>query len=100
MARPHWRERYSQCASRSATAVATERMGISRDDGREETVRTISLYLCTGSIRSISRYSVSSAPSMHASHWSNSGVPCLLQKYRRQRLHVMKVILTRSSASH
>lgn len=46
------------------------------------------------------RYSVSSPPSTHTSHWSNSKAPCSLQKYRRQRLHVMKVILTRSSASH
>ena len=45
-------------------------------------------------------YSVSSPPSMHISHWSNSEVPCSLQKDRRQRLHVMKVILTRSPASH
>ncbi|OQW32625.1 MAG: hypothetical protein A4E19_04480 [Nitrospira sp. SG-bin1] len=60
-----------------------------------------SRYLFTGSIQLlIMRYSVSSAPSMHTSHWSNSKVPCSLQKYRRQRLHVMKVILTRSSASH
>lgn len=54
----------------------------------------------TGLIRLIIPYSVSSAPSIHTSHWSNSGVPCSLQKYRRHRLHVMKVILTRSSASH
>ena len=56
--------------------------------------------LATGFDSRIIRYSVSSPPSMQISHWSNSGVPCSLQKYRRQRLHVMKVILTRSAASH
>jgi hypothetical protein len=40
------------------------------------------------------------AASMQISHWSNSEMPCSLQKYRWQRLHVMKVILTRSPASH
>lgn len=58
------------------------------------------IFLHADSIRSIIRYSVSSPPSMHASHWSNSGVPCSLQKYLWHRLQVIKVILTRSSASH